>query len=217
MATKLSLYNGALMVLGERKLAGLTENREPRRVLDDVWSRNPVRDCLSKGQWNFAIRSMEYHPSPSLTPQFGREYAYDKPTDWVRTAALTSDELFENALDASEARDEAGFWFADIDPLYVRYVSDDTLYGGDLSLWPENFARYVEHYVAEAACIRITANRNLHGQIVGMMSKHLQLALGTDAVDQGHMPLPPGSWSRARHRGSTGGYGDRGKRSRLIG
>ena len=33
---QLSLYNNALTVLGERKIASLTENREPRRVLDDV-------------------------------------------------------------------------------------------------------------------------------------------------------------------------------------
>lgn len=217
MATKLSLFNGALLVLGERKLASLTENREPRRVLDDIWSRNPVRDCLSKGQWNFSIRSMEYHPSPSLTPSFGHEYAYDKPTDWVRTAALTSDESFSNALDASQVRDEAGFWFADIEPLYVRYVSDDSQYGGDLSLWPENFARYVEHYMAEASCMRITGNRQLHSTVLAKMVKQLQVALGTDAVDQGAVPIPPGSWSRARHNGGGGGFGDRGKRSRLIG
>jgi hypothetical protein len=36
-ASKLKLYNDALGILGERRLASLTENREPRRVLDEVW------------------------------------------------------------------------------------------------------------------------------------------------------------------------------------
>ena len=37
MITRLQLYNSALLLLGERNLASLSENREPRRLLDHVW------------------------------------------------------------------------------------------------------------------------------------------------------------------------------------
>ena len=58
MTDKLSIYNGALNILGERKLASETENREPRYQLDDIWDNDMVDRCLQMGQWNFAARSV---------------------------------------------------------------------------------------------------------------------------------------------------------------
>src|SRR5258708_823139 len=122
MTDKLSLYNGALTeFLGERKLANLTENREPRRVLDEIWDGGALRYCLEQGLWNFAMRTIQLTYSPSVEPDFGFRYAFDKPTDWVRTAALCVDEFFRCPL--LQYNDEAGFWFADIDTIYVRYIS----------------------------------------------------------------------------------------------
>ena len=39
---RLDVYNGALRRLGSRRLASLTENREPRRVLDDIWNNGAL-------------------------------------------------------------------------------------------------------------------------------------------------------------------------------
>ena len=49
MADKLSLFNGALLICGERFLSSLTENREPRHLLDNVWSNGGVKACLEQG------------------------------------------------------------------------------------------------------------------------------------------------------------------------
>ena len=68
MPSQLSIYNGALSILGERKLASLTENREPRYKLDDVWGNDLIRRVLQMGQWNFAKRTIELDASPSVTP-----------------------------------------------------------------------------------------------------------------------------------------------------
>ena len=43
MATRLQLYNRALRIIQERKLSSLTEKREPRFLLDDVWEEGGVR------------------------------------------------------------------------------------------------------------------------------------------------------------------------------
>src|SRR3546814_6155120 len=110
-ATQLSLYNGALRLCGEAKLANLTEDREPRYVLDDVWDDGALRHCLQQGLWNFAMRTVEAEYSPSVEPSFGFRRAFDKPTDWVRTAAMASDEYFRCPLTSLGARDGGGFWF----------------------------------------------------------------------------------------------------------
>src|SRR5688572_27983577 len=134
MASKLSLYNAALAVIGERKLASLTEARAPRRRLDTVWDDGGVKTCLQAGYWNWAMRAAELSYSPSITPAFGLRHAFDKPEDWVRTWLVSRDDRFTEELHGYE--DEAAYWYADLDTIWVRYVSSDTSWGMDLSLWP---------------------------------------------------------------------------------
>ena len=145
MTDQLSVYNGALALGGERALANLSENREPRHKLDDIWSRDFKRRVLRQGSWNFAIKSVQPAIEATVTPAFGYRNAFEKPTDFVRTAGVTTDEYFKNPL--RDYTDESGFWFADLDEIYIRYVSDDEEYGGDMSLWTEDFTEFAEHYL----------------------------------------------------------------------
>ena len=212
MASQLTLYNGALLILGERALTGLTEAREPRRLLDTVWARPAINDCLEKGQWNFAMRSVEIEYSSSVTPAFGFTYAFDRPTDLIRTSAVCSDEHFNSPL--LQYHVEGAYWYADVNPLYVRYVSNDTDYGGDLSLWPGNFTRYVEAYLAESIVNRVTQDKNEWARVREIAKKALSDAQSTDAMEQPTQFVPRGTWTRSRTRGPAG---DRGNTGSLIG
>lgn len=207
MASKLSLYNGALRLLGERKLASLTENREPRRVLDDAWDSDALRYCLEQGLWNFATRTVELTYSPSVDPDFGYQYAFDKPTDFVRLVGISLDEYFASPFNSWT--DEAGFWFCDNDTIYVRYVSDDASYGADYSLWPETFAKYVEGFLAMEVAPRILQNAAKEDKIDKMLRKLLTDARSKDAMNEPTKFLPPGSWSRSR-AGKRGVFTNRG-------
>src|SRR3546814_19989104 len=70
---------------------------------------------------------------------------------------MASDEYFRCPLTSLGARDEGGFWFSDLATIYVRYVSDDASFGLDMSLWPVNFTRLVEAYLADQIAPRIAA------------------------------------------------------------
>ena len=212
-ASKLSIYQGACLALGERKVVSLTENRETRRALDDVWTRDGVKTCLQAGFWNFAMRGMQYDYSPSVEPTFGYRRAFDKPTDWLRTAAVCEDEFFKVPLLAYS--DEAAYWFADLDTIYVRYVSGDTNYGFDYAKWPQNFQRYVELYFAWSICERILQSTEKKRDLERDMEVMLRKAKSTDAMDEATAMLPPGSWTQARLGRRS--HLDRGTRTRLIG
>lgn len=212
MPSKLSLYNGALRELGEGKLASLSENREPRRVLDSMWDADAVKTCLAAGQWNFATNSIELSYSPSVTPAFGYTYAFDKPENWVRTTAMCSDERFTSPL--LHYQDEGDYWYADLDTLYVRYVDSGTSFGLDYSKWPANFTRYVETWLAARICMPLTQNQGKRDGLEQLAEVWLVKAKSTDAMDEATKFMPTGSWTRAR----TGrGNRERGIRSRLIG
>ena len=100
-ANKLSIYNGALLFIGDRQLSALTDNVEPRRLLDGVWDRDGIDTVLEHGQWNFAMRSAKYEYSPSVTPSFGHSRAFEKPSDFVRLCAMCSDEFFTTVVTKS--------------------------------------------------------------------------------------------------------------------
>lgn len=212
MTDQLSLYNGALAVLGARKLANLSENREPRHKLDDIWARDLVERCLQAGQWNFATRSMQPAISSSVTPAFGYTNAFEKPTDFVRTTGISTDEYFKQPL--TQYTDEAGFWFADEDVIYIRYVSNDTQWGFDFSLWPYNFARFVEHFLAVEVAPRLTGIDKSAADLKGELKNAKKAAKATDAMEEPPAFPPPGTWVRARW-GNVGG--DRGSRNKLTG
>lgn len=212
MTTQLTLYNGALLILGERSLASLAESRESRRLLDTVWARPAVKDVLEMGLWNFATRSVEVEYSPSVSPSFGYSHVFDRPTDIVRTVALCSDEEFR--IPITQYMTEGPYWFANTTPIYVRYVSDDASYGNDLAAWPGNFTRLVEAYLADSIVIRLTNDKSEWQRVRAVMQKALQDAKNTDAMEQPTMFPPPGLWVRSR-RGNGGS--DRGNRGSLIG
>jgi hypothetical protein len=199
---RLSLYNGALREIGERQLASLSENRESRRVLDGVWNNGAaVKFCLEKGQWNFAARTVRLDYSPSVEPEFGYRRAFVKPTDWVRTMALASDDRLSNPIIQYE--DGNNFWWADEDQIYVRYVSNDASYGLDYSLWPETFVKFVETYIANEIVWPLTQNRQKKEVLERDWRLALRQARSSDAMNQPTQFPPPGRLIRAR-RGSGG-------------
>ena len=212
MTDKLSIYNGALNILGERKLASLTENREPRHKLDEIWDNDLIDRVLQHGQWNFASRTVQLEASPSVTPSFGYQFAFDKPVDFIRTMGIGSDEYFLQPL--TQYNDEAKWWFADIETIYARYVSNDSQYGGDFSLWQPNFTEYVEHYMAYKVAPRITGLDFSDKVVQGKMKTALLEAKATDAMEAPVKFPPKGNWSASRQGFAQG---ERGNRRQLIG
>lgn len=212
MTTQLSLYNGALRLLGERKLGSLSENREPRYLLDDVWADNGVRYCLEQGQWNHAMRTSSLEYDSGVEPDFGYSRAFAKPGDFVRLAGISDNDQFAGPFDRYE--DESGYWFADVDTLYLRYVSDGTGFGLDLSLWPETFTRYVQAHFAAEISRRLTSGASKTRDIEALAQRRLTDARSKDAMNEPTRYPPRGNWVRARHGGRPG---DRGSRDTLIG
>jgi hypothetical protein len=204
MPSQLNVYNDALRLVGERQLVSLDENREPRRLLDAVWD-GAVEYCLEQGQWNFAIRSQQLDYSPSVEPPFGYRRAYNKPDDYVRTVSISADPYFSDGL--MQYTDEAGYWFCDLDIIYLRYVSKDLSFGKDTSLWPQTFRHYVAAYLAWQIAPRIKNDID-----VDKLEKQYRMkksdALAKDALQEAAKRIPDGCWVRSRSGGYSRYYRD---------
>jgi hypothetical protein len=202
MADKLSLYNLALGHLQERRLKSLAEEREPRRVLDDYWDQVAAY-CLERKFWNFIYRTVAIDASSTVVPAFGYLYAFTIPIDWIRTRKISGVETLDPPL--LQYVEEAGYWYANITPIYVQYNSRDPLYGLNLGAWPASFTDYVALRLASQSCKRITGKKDLLEGPDGLLTqekKAYMVASANCAMNEAIGFRPQGSWTRAR-RGFT--------------
>lgn len=195
MADKLGVFNGALFMLGSRRLSSLTEDREPRRVLDRRWEA-VVERCLADGQWKFAMRAVESEASDSVEPPFGYAYAHQRPADFIRLVGISANENFNPPL--SDYVEEAGYWYAHLDPIYVRYTSNGDAYGWNIGEWPRMFADYVEAELAFEICERLTDSSTKLKEMAAIRDQRRLAARNLDAMSEGAKFRPMGSWASAR-------------------
>lgn len=198
MTTQLDIFNNSLLLCGERFLASLTEEREPRRLLDQVWSSGGVRKCLEDGQWNFAMRTVQIDYDSGVEPSFGYNRAFSKPDDWVLTSAVCTDEFFR--VPQIRYWDEANYWYSDVDTLYVRYVSNDALYGMNLNKWPESFREYVEEFFASKVIRKITNSDDEEKMCLLRLKEKLKHAKSRAAMAEPTSFPATGNWSNSRNR-----------------
>lgn len=198
MADQLSLYNDALLACGERFLGSLTENREPRRLLDQVWATGGVKYILERGQWNFATRSQQLDYDSGIQPGFGYYRAFDKPDDYCCTRAVCSDEYMREPL--LRYVDESGYWYSDLDTIYVRYVSDDVGYGMDLNKWPETFKEVVAMHFASKIILKLGNDNTEKARLEQERDRMLKIAKNSSMMQEPAQFPAPGNWSRSRNR-----------------
>lgn len=195
---QLEVYNNALLYCEEEKLANLTEARTPRYLLDDVWGRDPIKACLEMGFWTFATRAlkMDYDVQIDTTVDFGMEYGFNKPDEYVNTVAICTDEFFRCPL--NDYVDENGRWWANIPEFYVKITSNDDDYGRDYALWPNSFFEVVSIYMAKKIVGRLSQSKVTKDDLDKEMRKVLTNAIGKDLLKKPVGFPPSGSWSNAR-------------------
>lgn len=195
MASQLDIYRGALRLLGPSELASLSEGRPERYKLDAAWD-SAVAYVLAKGMWNFAIRTVEIDADVGPAP-LGFEHSFTKPTDLVRVVAISDTPQFLEGIKRYE--DQAGKWYTDFDPIYVRYVSNDDDYGLDLDKWGEPYAKVLEAYLAFECGLPISADRGNRNDLYTLFKERLKDAKALDTVDERVRYSPPGRWTRSRN------------------
>jgi hypothetical protein len=203
MATKLGLYKAACVLLKQTPITTLTDDFFPRYRLDDCYS-DVVLWCLSEGAWNFGTRTMAIDASVDLASQFGFTSVFAKPDDWVRTTAIASVDTMWPPLGPGQFADETTNWHADCNPLYVSFVSSDTAYGLDLSLWLPTFTRAVEYELAfRIAPVVAGISEAEFDALDKRRQRAMKDARSKDALNQASQRPPPGRLLQSRLGGAA--------------
>ena len=196
MTTQLKIYNGALRILGEPRLASLSEDRAPRYILDEVWNDDFTRGCLEKGQWRFATKTVQMDADTSIEPDFGHEQVFALPDDYVRIVGISPDPFFRDTL--LDYAFERRYIYTSIDPIYFRYVSDHADYGGDIANWPEAFSALTYALMAEEVAVAITQREGTQKRVADALKAARAEARSLDAMQDPTRFAPSGTFVRAR-------------------
>ena len=196
MADRLQIYRGALRLLGHgSRLSSLTEQQPARIALDDAWE--PAVDyLLAKGLWNFAMRYVKAEASQSLESEFGYRYVFEKPEDWVRTSSISDRD--DDSQGFEEYEDRAEIWLANVDTLYIRYVSSDADYGYNIGAWRQPFAKALEAYLAFSTALPVSGDKGNRNDLYTLFKSLLSDAKALDAVDERVRRTPQGRLVRSR-------------------
>ncbi len=210
--TQLRIYNRALRALEETRLSALTDNRPIRHEMDEVWTDDLRVRCLEKGLWNFATRTVEASYDPDVNPSFGHAYAFSKPTDWLRTAAVGQDEFF--AMPLVQYEDEGNHLYCGLQTIYWKYISKDSEYGLNLDAWTALFAEAVGLHLA----LQVAPGRLNRAELSDLRKDERDAFVNARSKDAMNEPAKfpaEGRWTRSR-RGFRSNL-DRGSTSSLIG
>lgn len=117
--TNLAICNQALRSIGADEITSLDDNVETARVLTDIFT--PIRnEVLSAHPWNFAIKRDGL--TASTTPDWGYDYSYSLPSDYLRIIRMEDDEEFKVEQDKLLTdEDEANV-------LYIAKITDSSKY-----------------------------------------------------------------------------------------
>ena len=152
-ATKLGIYNNALTLLGERKLAGIYEARTPRYVLDEVWDLGAVDYCLELAKPRFANKTVAL-TSPAVSAEHAMDSVYTLPADYKTIVGLYSDDELSEPIDRYliEGRTIA----TDVaTTVYLRYVTNSPA----LSQWTPAFTQMVVGYLAKESASKLNPSK----------------------------------------------------------
>lgn len=167
--TQLAIYNGALQLIGERRLNTLTDDVEVRYDLDNVWDLDPFDYCAEVVKPRFAVKTT------SLTVTAG---VATLPAGFITMVGLFSDAELDQPI--TRFTRDGNTIVVDEDVVHLRYI--DGTYASDLSLWTPVFARVVMAYIATE--LSQQRNPDSYEQLQAVFQQRAQLAAQESAVEE---------------------------------
>ncbi len=145
--TQLSLYNEALLLVGERELTTLTDDVEARYRLDTAYE-NGVDYCLELVNPVFA-RKTNLLNVYAVSSVHAFDNVFTLPTDYINMVRAYSDEKLDQPI--SRYIIEGDELACNYQTIYLRYISNSYA----LTVWDKSFERVVVAYLAAEIAPRI--------------------------------------------------------------
>jgi hypothetical protein len=191
MATKLSLINNALILIGDVPLTSLNSGTRAQIVATSLYD-NIVQSELSKFRWGFARRQQQLVRAGApgvgnLTPLFDWSAVYRLPDNMVSLIRLSPSIPYQVYSEEITSPEPSGN-----QTVYVNYEGDlfsDYIYNVPEIDWPAYFSKMIEYALAmdfapsirdSASSMQILANQYLNAS---------RMARSTDSQQHPQTPI----------------------------
>ncbi|MES9841224.1 MAG: hypothetical protein ABW134_11780 [Candidatus Thiodiazotropha endolucinida] len=151
---KLSLYNTALLLLGQEGIDTLTADRSARRHLDRAYDLDAVKYCLQIVKPRFATKTVRLTVN-STTTQHSLSQVFNLPSDFIDFVGVYTDSDLDQEL--SRYIHEGNSVYCAYSTIYLRYVSSS--YQEVHTRWTGAFANVVSSYLARQVAIKVDATK----------------------------------------------------------
>jgi len=147
---KLSLYNNALTLIGQRTLDNLTEDRPSRYALDAAYDLDAIAYCLEIVKPVFARKTIT---DSSSTTSSGHDLdnVFTLPADYLSLIGVYSDAVLDEEIERYII--EGNTLACEHATIYLRYVSDDAV--TVFTYWSPSFAQVVSSFLAREISVHI--------------------------------------------------------------
>lgn len=195
MATPTDVVNIALRRIGANRISNLQVDTQKEAVAARDLYDEARRDLLNMHNWNFAIKRDQLTVS-ATTPEFGWDYAYPLPEDFVRMIGVhphdSDDAIVEYKLEFQSSDDRV--LVTNSNQVYIKYVFDQE----DCNLMSAAFRDTLAWRLARdlaAALSKSTASMDKADQ---MYTKTLSRAKSIDGVEDFPDKMAEGDWITSR-------------------
>lgn len=172
MATKITIANNALAMLGDDPISDFNEGTVRASLVRDQYEN--VRDnCLRMLPWNCAIKRINMSPEVTA-PLFGYAYQFVLPSDWLRTLSISSKD------DIVDFRMEGRKLLTDLQDLQLRYVYRND----DPSTYDAGLINVITYKLAEVLAYPITKSTTQAQFMEAKAREAYMIAKGVDAQEE---------------------------------
>jgi hypothetical protein len=177
--TQLSVYNGALDLVGEYAITSTSDDRPEVRWLNRNW--DPLREATIRSKlWQFAKEEHELTNDATYTANSRWTYRYVLPTGWLRVVPPTrwgkKDEL------PIRYEIKGNYLFTNWGTTLVLNIIDDR---DDPADWDPIFAQLMRFVLAEGMAHRFTRKASFLDRIMNMKTDVLDTAEQVEAFETG--------------------------------
>ncbi len=189
MASEVGICNSALTKIGAGRVVALDDGSKNANACAELYPK--LRDdLLRRHVWNFACVRLKL-ARLAAAPVFGYAYAYQLPSDWLRTVAVYEDDA---AAALADYRIEGRTILSSAEALYLLYIRAVT----DPNDMPSDFREALACLLACDLSVPIAQSWSLRQEMGDAFRDAVARAKSVDAVEDCPEPMPAGSWVTVR-------------------
>lgn len=172
MASRVSISNLALTILGADRITALEDNTENAKRLNAIYDYC-LEDVLRAHPWNFAIIRQQL-ALLSSTPIFGYEYEFQLPSDCLRVI-----EVNDGTSVITGFKIEGRKLLSDYDSVNIKFIGKIA----DPNQYTSQFVFVLSSRLAAEIAYAVTNNKATADQMFQLYAARLQQAKETDAQE----------------------------------